>query len=771
MVNTFNTSRHTSSPTLQTRRPGHRGLSPNIRPWSFTSQGPPQQFDTNLQQPQQPRTNTSLLPTSKRRSRTLVTPNALPTPGDSSTSDDSSSSSSLRRRPSKRDPDSTSPADAAPLGFWSSPPSSFPPSKTSAPTPSPATASTPRGAAAASDDDDNYDGSGDVHVDYSFLDGDAADGADGGSNNGSGGGGVRSSSLAALAANLPYISDTNALQTALSAAIASEDFPLAAAVRDRLQLVLAAAAAAATTTTSPSGGRIDWAATGLPDWLADRAARLGFAFPTEVQRRSAPVLLAGADAVVGSETGSGKTLAFLLPLLARLSYPPDIFLDDMKGPQALLLVPSLELGVQAALLAFRLLGGNISSGRPGDRANMFTYRGPRGVKVRGVLNKEEVVMAKSSLTYLSQVHLVVGTPAAVMEAVRGPQPVQLLKHLKVLAVDEVDECFRCWPEDMQQLMEAAAGRGAEQEGGNSFGRKPQVVLVGATQQPEVLQTALERGWMREPVNIQVGRQGSVPSLLEHRYVVVPPARRLAALTARLRADLAAADPDAPPARVIVFANQPAEVAAMAQPLRSSLWGEHSMAMLVPPGTVLGPNADDGEEEENDATSSSSQPDFSSSRWSSSSSSRGAAGGGAAGGEESWAVAAGPSGSSSGSAGDASSSAVEEMFAYNPIRALHAFRDHKVSLLLASGAAARGLDLPAVAAVVNLGAPPDATAYLHRAGRAGRIGSLAGGVVTSIIAPEEEELLLDLGAQLGIELVREEETAGLLGQLPRLQAPE
>jgi len=40
-----------------------------------------------------------------------------------------------------------------------------------------------------------------------------------------------------------------------------------------------------------------------------------------VQRRAATVLRTGADAVIGAATGSGKTLAYLLPLLARLSYP------------------------------------------------------------------------------------------------------------------------------------------------------------------------------------------------------------------------------------------------------------------------------------------------------------------------------------------------------------------------------------------------------------------------------------------------------------------
>ncbi len=64
-------------------------------------------------------------------------------------------------------------------------------------------------------------------------------------------------------------------------------------------------------------------------------------------------------------------------------------------------------------------------------------------------------------------------------------------------------------------------------------------------------------------------------------------------------------------------------------------------------------------------------------------------------------------------------------AYDPIRALQSFRDNKSSLLLVTAAAARGLDLPAVSHVYSLGPPTDATNYLHRAGRAGRIGSTSG----------------------------------------------
>lgn len=52
-----------------------------------------------------------------------------------------------------------------------------------------------------------------------------------------------------------------------------------------------------------------------------------------------------------------------------------------QGPQLVVLVPTRELGVQEVLLVYKLLGGNTSSGIPGDPANIFAYNGPRGIKV------------------------------------------------------------------------------------------------------------------------------------------------------------------------------------------------------------------------------------------------------------------------------------------------------------------------------------------------------------------------------------------------------
>lgn len=203
--------------------------------------------------------------------------------------------------------------------------------------------------------------------------------------------------------------DLNQLQTALNNAIASENYDLAAKIRDVLNLAIGNTEEADST---PSG---DWRRLGVLDWLSDRVEDLGYRLPTEVQRRASHVILDRKDCVIEAATGSGKTLAFLLPALSLLRYPPDLYLDDLQGPGGLIIVPTRELGVQAVMLIYKLFGGSINPGVPGERANMFRYHGPRGLKVKGLLLPDEVEMAVRE-RYLAGAHVVVGTPDLVAEA-------------------------------------------------------------------------------------------------------------------------------------------------------------------------------------------------------------------------------------------------------------------------------------------------------------------------------------------------------------------
>ena len=481
--------------------------------------------------------------------------------------------------------------------------------------------------------------------------------------------------------------DTNALQTALHAAIAAEDWGTAAAARDALAGAGCGAPPAA------------WGDLGAPPWLADRAVELGYSWPTDVQRRAGKVLAGGRDALVVAATGSGKTLAFLIPLLGRLPFPPDAAgePDALAGPALVIVVPTRDLGVQTALLAYRLLGGSVNGGRvPGARGNMFRYAGPRGVRVRGVLDDGEALAARVGGA-LAGAHVVVGTPDALAAATEPGAP-PITAHALAVAVDEADACLHAGgdgsaaDEGTLDALLCATIAAAALDGRP----KPQVVLVGATaggdggsgggsggssEAPTTTTTpaalGLAHGWLAPSAALITAGPGAhteaaaqsaaaaageaaaplppslppppIPAGLAHRLVEASPADQLAALTRLLRADVEGCDPDAPPPRAIVFVGDEAAAVAAAPALRSALWGVHRLAVLLP------------------------------------------------GGRE-------------------------------PVAALHAFRDGGASLLLATPAAARGLDVPAVSHVYSLGAPASATDYIHRAGRAGRIGSSAAAAV-------------------------------------------
>ena len=60
------------------------------------------------------------------------------------------------------------------------------------------------------------------------------------------------------------------------------------------------------------------------------------------------------------------------------------------------------------------------------------------------------------------------------------------------------------------------------------------------------------------------------------------------------------------------------------------------------------------------------------------------------------------------------------------RAMRAFRNGKVDVLVATDVAARGLDVDDVTHVVNYECPEDDKAYLHRIGRTGRAGRIRRG---------------------------------------------
>jgi ATP-dependent RNA helicase RhlE len=69
------------------------------------------------------------------------------------------------------------------------------------------------------------------------------------------------------------------------------------------------------------------------------------------------------------------------------------------------------------------------------------------------------------------------------------------------------------------------------------------------------------------------------------------------------------------------------------------------------------------------------------------------------------------------------------------RALEQFETGKVSTLIATDVAARGLDLDDITHVVNFDPPEDDKGYTHRIGRTGRAGRSGTGI--TLVLPEQQ----------------------------------
>jgi ATP-dependent RNA helicase RhlE len=80
------------------------------------------------------------------------------------------------------------------------------------------------------------------------------------------------------------------------------------------------------------------------------------------------------------------------------------------------------------------------------------------------------------------------------------------------------------------------------------------------------------------------------------------------------------------------------------------------------------------------------------------------------------------------------------------RALEKFSTGKVTTLVATDVAARGLDLEAIAHVINFDPPEDDKGYVHRVGRTGRAG--ASGRGSTLVLPEQQADVSRVAARLG-----------------------
>ena len=101
-----------------------------------------------------------------------------------------------------------------------------------------------------------------------------------------------------------------------------------------------------------------------------------------------------------------------------------------------------------------------------------------------------------------------------------------------------------------------------------------------------------------------------------------------------------------------------------------------------------------------------------------------------------------------------------------MQALEAFKQGKVTVLIATDVAARGLDIDHLPMVINYEIPHAPEDYVHRIGRTGRAG--ASGTAISLVSPDEEKYLQEIEKLIKREIPKQ--TSELSPASARTHAP-
>ena len=212
--------------------------------------------------------------------------------------------------------------------------------------------------------------------------------------------------------------------------------------------------------------------------LLDAISEAGFSIPTEIQKKSIPVILGGQEVIGIAQTGTGKTAAYLLPILMKVKYAQG------ADPRVVILVPTKELTLQIAEHAKQLA-------KYTDLRILPIYG---GVGVKGQV--EQIKMG---------VDVLIATPGRFSEIYQsGDLPV---KQIKTLVLDEADRMM-----DMGFMFQIRKIIGI-------LPRKRQNLLFSATFPQKVEELSAE--FLEFPVKIEITPQATTAKQVIQELYHVP----------------------------------------------------------------------------------------------------------------------------------------------------------------------------------------------------------------------------------------------------------
>lgn len=217
---------------------------------------------------------------------------------------------------------------------------------------------------------------------------------------------------------------------------------------------------------------------GLSKPILEAITELGFKTPTAIQEKAIPVLLEGRSDFVGlAQTGTGKTAAFGLPLLQLIE-------PNEKIPQALILSPTRELGIQIAE-DLKTFSKNILN------LNVVNVYG--GASIDDQIRKIR-----------RGAHVVVATPGRLLDLIRR-KAINLSK-VEYVILDEADEMLNMgFKEDIDAILSTTSD-------------KKLTWLFSATMSGEVRR--ISKNYMTDPVEVTVGSANTTNTNIEHQYYLM-----------------------------------------------------------------------------------------------------------------------------------------------------------------------------------------------------------------------------------------------------------
>ncbi|MEH1012063.1 DEAD/DEAH box helicase [Micromonospora sp. CPCC 206060] len=208
-------------------------------------------------------------------------------------------------------------------------------------------------------------------------------------------------------------------------------------------------------------------------------AEAGITRAFAIQEYALPIALRGSDLIGQAPTGTGKTLGFGVPLLDRVFAPGE---GSDGVPQALVVVPTRELGIQVAK----------------DLAAAGRTRGVRVLPIYGGVAYEPQIEALRT-----GVEILVGTPGRLMDLAK--QKHLRLDRIRALVLDEADRMLDLgFLDDVEKILAMLPD-------------DRQTMLFSATMPDPIV--ALSRRFLRQPVTIHAGHTAETgPSPLTRQLV-------------------------------------------------------------------------------------------------------------------------------------------------------------------------------------------------------------------------------------------------------------